>query len=400
MTALSGLNANAAAIDIVGGNLANLSTTGYKASSASFRDVVAGSLGTGSQSVMGVGAVNAMRQFTQGATQLTSAPLDAAIQGDGFFIVKSAGGAQLYSRAGNFRLDAAGILLTASGERVQGWVDAAGSPNVNSPVGDIGIPVGAMKIPQTTSTFSVDLNLNAQAPKDTKFSTSLEIYDSLGAPHTVTIAYTKTNPNTWSYSISVPDADLKGAFTPVAGDLVFDASGNLDSATKAPSTVSVKGFANGAKDQDLAFEIFNGKAGRVTQYAAVSAVSANAQSGGGVASMLSVGVADGGKIVAQYSDGKTRTIGQLAIASFRNPDTLVSMGDNNFRVGAGTSAPVVGLPESGGRGKVVGGALEASTVDIAREFTNLIVYQRGYQANSKVITTMDELTQQTVNLIR
>ena len=114
--------------------------------------------------------------------------------------------------------------------------------------------------------------------------------------------------------------------------------------------------------------------------------------------MLKVAIADGGKILASYSDGKTLAVGQLALVSFRNPDSLIPVGDNNFQVGADTSAPVIGLPETGGRGKILGSALEASNVDLAREFTNLMVYQRGYQANAKVITTMDDLTQATLNL--
>ena len=399
-TALSALAAQSAAVDIVGNNLANLNTTGYKSSTASFHDLVSASQGTAAPVGMGVGAVQALRQFTQGATQTTSGPLDAAIQGDGFFIAREANGNQVYTRAGNFQLDPNGNLLTASGQRVQGWTAQNGVLNTGGPVGNVVLSAGAVLPAKPTSKFSFDMNLAAGAAKGDSFSSSIEVYDSLGAPHTVTVTYTKADANKWDYSITVPDADLKAAFTPVTGSLTFDSNGKLDASTTAPPKISIKGFANGAGDQDLTFETLNGTTGRITQYAAASAVSGNAQDGGAVATMLKVGVADGGKIVASYSNGTTSVIGQLALATFRNAESLVAIGENNFAAGAGTSAPVVGEPQSGGRGKVLGGSLESSTVDIAREFTNLIVYQRGYQANSKVITTMDEMTQETVNLKR
>jgi flagellar hook protein FlgE len=399
-TALSALAAQSTAVDIVGNNLANLNTTGYKASTASFHDLVSASSGTGDPVGMGVGTVQALRQFTQGATQATAGPLDAAIQGDGFFIAREANGNQVYTRAGNFRLDASGNLLTASGQRVQGWTALNGTLNTGGPAGNVLLSSGAVLPAKPTSAFSFDLNLAAGAAKGDSFTSSIEVYDSLGSAHTVTVTYTKQDVNKWDYSISVPDADLKAAFTPVTGSLIFDSNGKLDPSTTAPPKITIKGFANGAGDQDLTFETRNGTNGRITQFGAPSAVSGNAQNGNAVATLLKVGIADGGKIVASYSNGKTSVVGQLALATFRNPESLIAMGDNNFALGAGTSAPVIGEPETGGRGKVLGGSLESSTVDIAREFTNLIVYQRGYQANSKVITTMDEMTQDTVNLKR
>jgi len=138
----------------------------------------------------------------------------------------------------------------------------------------------------------------------------------------------------------------------------------------------------------------------LTQYTQPSAVSANAQDGSAAASLIRVGLADGGKILAQYSNGQQRVVGQLAVAAIRNPESLIAVGNNSFQSSARTAIPAIGLPETGGRGKVIGGALEYSTVDIAREFTNLIVFQRGYQANSRVVMAVDELSQETINLKR
>jgi len=139
---------------------------------------------------------------------------------------------------------------------------------------------------------------------------------------------------------------------------------------------------------------------RLTQFAQPSQVSANAADGSSSASLTRIGLADGGKIVAQYSNGQQRIVGQLAVASIRNPESLIAAGNNNFQTSAKSAMPAIGVPETGGRGSVIGSALEASTVDIAREFTQLIVYQRGYQANARVVTAVDELSQETINLKR
>jgi flagellar hook protein FlgE len=186
-TALSALDASTTAVDVVSNNLANLNTTGYKASVVSFRDLVTQSIGAGlgeTQVGFGTGRPLTMRQFTQGATQSSSGLLDAAIQGDGFFIVKDNQNALEFTRAGNFQVDGSGNLLTATGERVQGWTeDATGTVDTNQPIGDLVVPVGTLKAPIPTNTYSVDLNLNASAvngqPEGT-FSTTIEVIDSLG----------------------------------------------------------------------------------------------------------------------------------------------------------------------------------------------------------------------------
>jgi flagellar hook protein FlgE len=400
-TALSGLNANTTAIDVTGNNLANLNTTGFKASTVSFHDLVTESIGAGlgsTQVGFGVGTPITMRQFSQGAIQSTGGPLDAAVQGDGFFVVKDREQIE-YTRGGNFQVDPLGNLVTSTGQKVQGWSMIGGVLNTNGPLSDITVPTGSLAAPVGTKNTSVDLNLNASAKAG--FSTSLQIYDSLGTSHTVTYNFTKSaTPNQWDYSVTVPDADLNAPFTPLTGTLQFDANGNLSSpvSTDVPPVIAITGFADGAADMNINFNMFNGTTPRFTQFAQPSATSAVSQDGSPAANLVSVGLADGGQVLARYSNGAQVVVGQMALATVRNPQTLIAIGNNNFETGANTALPAIGMPGTGGRGLVLGGSVEASTVDIAREFTNLIIFQRGYQANAKVITTVDQISQDTINL--
>jgi len=416
-TALSALSATSTAIDVVGNNLANLNTPGFKTSAVEFRDLVTQSLGAGlgdTQVGFGTGTPLTVRQFTQGSIQPSSGLLDGAIQGDGFFVVQDSAGNTRYTRAGNFQVDKSGNLLTNSGDMVQGWttIDATtGELNTNGPVGNITVPVGSVKAPVETSTFTADLNLNAGAAADatSDFTTPITIYDSLGASHVVTLDFQKTDTNTWSYQVYVPGNEISGgtAGTPfpvsgASGTLTFGQDGLLtDPAPGSPIAFSIPGLTDGAKDLNLSWDPYTETGtGRITQFGQKSAPSAISQNGSPAAQLGHVGLGDGGKVLAQYTDGTEVIVGQLALASIPNPDSLVASGNNGFQLSARTATPSVGLPGTGGRGTIAGSSIEASTVDIAREFTNLIIYQRGYEANSKVITTADTLSQDTINLIR
>jgi flagellar hook protein FlgE len=416
-TALSALSAFSTGVDVVGNNLANLNTPGYKTSVVYFRDLVTQSLGAGlgeTQVGFGTGRPLTIRQFTQGAIQASTGLLDAAIQGDGFFVLRNAQDNQLYTRAGNFQLDSAGNLLTNTGERVQGWtaIDPnTGAVITNGAIGDIVVPVGSLKKPTTTTQFSLDMNLNSAAAADTTsdFSTPIEVYDSLGTSHVLTVRFEKTGPGEWSYAVSMPGDEVTAGtagqpfdIPNAAGSLTFDANGQL-TAPAAGSVVQfdVTGLASGAADMNLSWNPFfaNGT-GRITQFGQPSATSANAQNGNASAQLVRVGLADGGRILAQYSNGLQVGVGQVAMASIRNPESLIASGNNNYQVSARSASPAIGMPATGGRGTIIGGAIEFSTVDIAREFTSLIELQRGYQANSRVVTAVDELSQDTINLKR
>jgi flagellar hook protein FlgE len=415
-TALSALAAHSTAVDVVGNNLANLNTPGYKTSVVYFRDLVTQSLGAGlgeTQVGFGTGRPLTVRQFTQGAIQASTGLLDAAIQGDGFFVLRDAQGNQTYTRAGTFQVDSAGRMLTNTGEKVQGWTTVdptTGEVNTSGAVGDVNLPVGSLKPPTATTAFTVDLNLNAT--KDvgaaSRFSTPIRIYDSLGGSHVLTIAFEKTAPSEWQYEVFVPGEDVAsgtpGTPYPIpgaTGTLTFGPDGQLTTpAAGEMISFEISDPANGSNPIALNWDPYNGAAGRITQFGQPSAPSANHQDGSPAAQLNRVGLADGGQILAQYSDGQQVVIGQVALASIRNPESLVSVGNNNYILSARSAAPSIGLAGTGGRGTILGGAIEYSTVDIAREFTNLIVLQRGYQANSRVVNTVDELSQETINLKR
>jgi len=408
-TALSALDANGIAVDVVGNNLANLNTPGYKESAAYFRDLVSASLGAGATQLgFGVAAPLTIRQFTQGAIQASSGSLDAAIQGDGFFVVENNGATQ-FTRAGNFQTDLDGNLLTPTGEYVQGWTATNGVVNTGGAIGNIVVPVGSMQAPIATSSFTLDANLDASAAVGTQWSTPVTAYDSLGTSHVLTIDFTKTASNTWSYTVNIPAADVTAGsatqFPSPAGTLQFgqDASGRdgqLTSANTSPITISIPNLSDGAQTLNLNWNLFNADgSGRITQYAQASTASANGQDGSAAAQLTQVSMGNGGQIMATYSNGQQVVVGQLALASIRNPQSLVAVGNNEYQVQADTAPPAIGVAGTGGRGQILGGSLESSNVDIAQELTKLIVLQSAYQANSKVVTTVNSLAQATTNLI-
>ncbi len=410
-TALSALGAHTTAVDVVGNNLANLNTPGYKASVVVFSDLVTQSLGAGlgeTQVGFGVARPVTIRQFSQGAIQASSGPLDVAIQGDGFLVVKdSVTSAVLYTRGGNLQVNKMGQLVTATGFRLQGWNESNGVLDTTQPVTDVIVPVGSLRAPAPTQNVSFDLNLDASAtagPPPATFSTSIEVFDSLGGSHTISVRFEKTsNPGEWSYSLIFPDSDLLSPpFTPVTGTLQFDPQGRLTSPAVADPMpqMTVTGLANGANDLGITWQLYNGATPRLTQFSQPSAVAANSQDGHPAAQLIRVGIGDGGRVLAQYSNGEQVAVGQLAMASVRNPESMIAVGNSNFQLSARSALPAIGLPGTGGRGQIIGGAVEFSTVDIAREFTNLIVLQRGYQANARVVTAVDEISQETINLKR
>jgi flagellar hook protein FlgE len=350
-------------------------------------------------------------EFTQGAIQTSGGVLDSAIQGDGFFVVQNPSGNTYYTRNGAFQTDSSGNLMTNTGDYVQGWttLNADGTVNTNGPVGDIVVPVGSLNPPVPTTTMNASLNLDssATAGSTSAFSVPITVYDSLGTSHVLTLNFAKTAANSWSYGVTIPGADVTAgtAGTPfdtgADGVLTFDSSGNLTAPTSgSPITISIPGLSDGASDMSVTWSLYNSSgAGLITQFGESSAPSAQSQNGSPAAQLDQVGIGDGGTVLAQYSDGTQVVVGQIAMASIRNPDSLITTGNDNYELSAATANPSVGVPGTGGRGTIQGGSLEASNVDIATEFTNLIVYQRAYEANAHVVTTADQLSQDTINLI-
>jgi len=366
-------------------------------------------LGTGTQVGFGVQQPLTMTQFTQGAIQSSGGPLDAAIQGDGFFVVNN-GSVPEYTRAGSFQTDLSGNLLTPSGAYVQGWTAANGVLNTGGPVGNIVVPVGSMQAPVASTSFTLNANLNSSSNADatSAWSSPVTVYDSLGDAHVVTLNFQKTAANTWSYTATVPGTDVSAgtAGTPYAipgatGTLTFNSSGQLTSpAAGSPVTIAIPGLSDGAADMNLSWSPYNADgSGSITQFDETSAASANSQNGLAAAQLTGVAMGNGGQLIASYSNGQQTVVGQLAMASIRNPQSLLSVGNNDYQVSSTTAAPSIGTPGTGGRGTVTGGSLEGSNVDIATEFTQLIVLQSAYQADSKVITTVSDMAQETTSLI-
>ena len=407
-TALSALNADSTAIDVVGNNLANLNTTGFKASTVDFSSLMAEQLGTGSgngQVGLGVGQVAAVQDFSQGSitTVTTGGSLDAAIQGNGFFVVNDSNNNQLYTRDGSFQLNADGVLQTATGQNVQGWMATNGVVNANGPTSNITVPVGSTMAPSATANMSMSVNLDSATAANGTFSSPIQVYDSLGQAHTLTVTYTETAPGSWSYAVTIPASDLTqgGTATVSTGTLAFDANGNLTSpAAGSPIAISVPGLADGANTMNVNWNLYNSSGTPlITQYAQASATSDPVQDGFAAGQVSQVSIQNGGLIVANYTNGQQVTLGQLAVASIANPTSLVQVGDNNLQASASTAQAAIGAAGTGGNGTIQGGALEASNTDMAAEFTHLLTYERSYQAASRVITTSDQLAQETVNLI-
>jgi flagellar hook protein FlgE len=403
---LTALQADSSAINVVGNNLANLNTTGFKSENVQFEDLMAQSLGSSSspaQVGMGVGPIGTSAQYTQGTLTVTNGPADAAIQGNGFFVVKDANNQALYTRDGSFQVDTNGNLTTATGEMVQGWTAVNGVVNPNGAVGNITVPAGAVSPATPTTTMSIQMNLNAGAAAGaaSSFAVPVQAVDSQGATHTLTASFQKTGPNAWSYTVSIPAADLTtgGSTTVSTGTLAFDATGNLAATNTAPA-VSVTGLLDGASDMSMTWNLFDGSGNsKITQFAQASALGNVSQDGVTAGQIANVSLQNGGLVVANYSNGKQAVIGQLAVASIGNPQTLLAVGNNNLATSAATAAPALGAAGTAGRGAIVAGSLESSTVDMAAQFTDLLSYERSYQAASRVITASDQLLQETVNLI-
>jgi flagellar hook protein FlgE len=409
-TALSALDANGVAVAVVGNNLANMNTTGYKESVAYFQDLVSESMNGGQTQVgFGVASPLTIMQFTQGAISASSGPLDAAIQGNGFFVVND-NGATEFTRAGSFQVDLSGNLLTPSGQQVQGWMATDGVVNTGGPIGNITVPVGALQPPQATTSMTVNANFDASATTGaaSDWSAPITVYDSLGDAHVLTLNFQQTAANTWSCQATVPGADVTAgvAGTPYSVgspvQLVFNSSGALITpAAGTPIAFAIGQPTDGAAPMSVSWSPYNaaGTTSTLTQFDQSSATSATSQNGLAAAQLTSVSMGNGGQLLASYSNGQQTVVGQVAMANIQNPQSLTSVGNNNYQVSAVTAAPDVGAPGTGGRGTIVGGALESSNVDMATELTNLIVLQSAYQANSKVVTTVDTMAQAATQLI-
>jgi flagellar hook protein FlgE len=410
---LSGLNANAAALGVIGNNLANINTVGFKASSIAFSDLVyqqvGGSGSNPSQVGLGVGVGQVSSVFSQGNIESTRVATNVAIQGDGFFLLNGPDGVS-YTRSGNFSQDQNGTLITPDGQEVQGYttidpttgdIITTGAPTT------ITLPVGVLRPPVATSQFTAVSNLDAQAATGATFTTSVQIFDALGAPHVLTMTYTKTGAGAWDYSLTGNGAEITGGTpgTPsviASGALTFDGAGALatvDGAAPANVAIATPAWTNGAPAGTTQWRLLDANnSAQITSFAAPSATSSISQNGSAAGALTNVMISADGTIVATIGSGQTLKIAQLALVNFNNPEGLNKLGGNRYGDGPAAGLPSVGVAATGGRGSLIGSALEQSNVDMAREFTQMILAQRGYQANGKMITVSDQLLLDTLNL--
>jgi flagellar hook protein FlgE len=414
---VSGLRAHQTMMDVVGNNIANVNTIGYKQSTVVFGDTLSqltqsaaapqNGIGGTNPSQVGLGVrVNAiMNNFTQGSAQSTGKSTDMMIQGDGFFVVKQ-GEQSLYTRAGAFSLDTEGNLVTPDGGYVQGWAASTrGDVNSNAPTGQLNVPVGKIMPSLPTATGTVGGNLNPSKgivpPATTATNTGLATttfttYDKLGAKSTITATLTQdpTDANKWSYAFADPaGAAMKDAGgTAVTGTLTF-AAGKQALATGETATPQVVLPDGTPVTIDMA---------SLSAYADASGKSSLTQASDGapVGTLTAFTLNPDGTITGSFSNGMKQTLGQIAMATFNNPAGLEKAGGTLFTVTTNSGGPQIGTAQTGGRGKLLSGQLEMSNVDLATEFTNLILAQRGFQANSKIISTSDEVLQEVVNLKR
>jgi flagellar hook protein FlgE len=371
-----------------------------------------GSSGNPMQVGLGVGTGSISPVFSQGAIESTREATNVAIQGNGLFVVRGQNG-QAYTRAGNFSFNSDGKLVTSDGYFVQGYTatdPATGAIVTTGTPSDITVPPGVLRAPQATSNFSTLTNLNAGAATGATFTTAVQIYDALGASHVATVTYTKqAAAGTWNYAVTVPGAEITGGtagtpFQVATGSVTFNATGALSAvngAAPADVVITTPAWTNGAAASQWTWDIMDANNNpNLTGFASPSATSSISQNGSAAGMIDNISINAEGMIMATFGAGQTVAVGQLALASFNNPKGLVKMGSNRYGESQAAGIPNVGVAGTGGRGTLIGSALEQSNVDIAQEFTQMILAQRGYQANSKTITVSDEILVDTLALKR
>ncbi len=411
---LSGLDTHATAMRVIGDNIANLHTTGFKSSTAHFEDVLGVSLtgvSGGNQTGAGAKVTSVDANFIQGSLMTTDVSTDVAVNGKGFFIVRDAMSEEMfYTRAGHFHIDNRGYYVNNLGYRVQGYLyDSTGTALIES-LSDIQINQNSMIPPRVTSLVNMTLNLDAtESPivggfdidnpsRTSHFSTALNIYDSLGQSHQIRVFFTKVSDQTWQWNALIDGADVQGGTPGVAqsygsGTIAFDETGQLTTGMPVNFYTGSITFANGLTPPATRID-FTG----TSQYGSPSAIQVLSHDGYAAGTVSGISIDDEGNIVASYTNGTRRKIACLALADFPNLNGLSRKGSNLFQATTNSGDPLFNRPGVGGMGTISSSMLEESNVDMAAEFIKMIIIQRGYQANTKVITTTDEMLTQLINI--
>ena len=418
-TGRSGLTAHGDAINVVGDNIANVSTVGFKSGSANFNDVLGRRIPGGQSIGAGVKMGSVSQAFGQGSFIQSGGSLDYAIQGGGFFEVAGEHNGvenNYYTRNGRFSLNADGLVVNEDGLRLQGYqIDANGDP-VGAP-GDI--EIGGQSNPVATTAVDFDANLDPNAtgagpwdpldPTNTAdYQTSMTVYDSLGNAHDVQMFFVNNGGGAWEWHAMVDGAALNGGtpgtLTEIAdGNLTFDSNGNLDTEVVNASSADFLGATPGQAiqfDFGDAITTDGGTGSGSSQVAGPSTVESVSQDGREPGQLLDIITADDGTISGLYSNGETEPLAMVAVASFRSPENLQRQGDQLWVASRDSGQALLGEPGTSGRGAIASNALEGSNVDLGDELVTLIAYQRAFQSNARTITTADEMLTEVANLKR
>ena len=399
--ALSGLNAASADLGVTANNVANVNTTGFKMSRAQFAEVFA----VGTQSVSssasgsGVRLSRISQQFTQGNIDFTDNALDLAIAGEGFFVM-SDNGSRLYSRSGAFGVDNQGNVVNAQGHRLQAYPFAgAGLFNTGTPQ-DLQLTTGANP-PQATTRATLGLNLPANAPvpvnpvfdpldpSSFNHTTSVTIYDSLGAAHTETTYFIKdAAANTWNTQVEIDGAPIAGA-----AQIIFNNDGSLLAPAGGLMTLAPYTPSTGAADINMTLDF-----GTATQFGSAFGVNSLSQDGFTTGRLTGVSVDGEGVVFARFTNGQSTSLGKLALANFVNPQGLQQLGDTNWGESFSSGDALLGEAGTASFGDIQSGALEASNVDLTAQLVQMITAQRNFQANAQMISTADTVTQTVINI--
>src|SRR5664279_1603462 len=412
---LSGLNASALNLDVIGNNIANANTYGSKDSRAEFADVYANALG-GTSNAIGLGTTlsTVAQQFTQGNSTTTNNPLDIAINGAGFFQVSSSNGAISYTRNGQFKVDKLGYIVNDQTQRLLGYPADATGTVIAGTASPLLMPTAGIT-PAVTSKITMEMNLDARSgvtlpaagpvidfsdPTTYNNATSQTVYDAKGQDVALTYYFQKSATDTWNVYVAadgVPLATAGGTPAP-STTITFPANGGTPTAPVGTVALNIPSVTNAAGATSVPISGVALDVSKATQYGSQFGVTDLAQDGYAAGELIGVQFEDNGIVLARYSNGQTKPAGQIEIASFRNPQGLEPLGGNAWGRTVASGDPLVGVPGDGNFGVLQAGAVEESNVDLTAELVDMITAQRVYQANAQTIKTQDQILQTIVNL--
>lgn len=419
---LSGIRSNQMALDVIGNNIANINTPSFKTGRALFSDTLSMTLRSGTPPSGVQGGLDPMQvgrgsevgtisnSFTQGSMEATNNPTDLAIAGEGFFILRY-GEDEFYTRDGSFNIDATGTLVDpGTGYAVRGrMANASGEILSSTPITDIRVPIESLFPARATSAVAFSGNLDAAADIAAvgppvviaeTYQTSVLFYDSLGESHTTTLTFERTAANTWTWTAGVSGTDTIVITPTDPAPLTFNNDGTLN--TGADATITISGNAgagnpldNGAAEMTIELDLSN-----LVQYSTSFTPVPSSRDGHSAGTLDSISFDETGTLIGTFTNGATQKLAQVVLADFYNPSGLTKMGQNLYAVSMNSGSPLVGVAGSSIRASIVSGTLEGSNVDLASEFTKMIIAQRGFEANSRLISTSDSIIGELINLKR